>query len=363
MKKKRSLKVLIMISIMLLVSVLISCGSINNGWKVISLEEANKEKEEIKVTKEESLKSIPDGLIYDKTVPIDQSKMIYASYQYIVNDIGDEKESIENIQTGKEVIVNKEKFGNDKEVKSILAGGQDGFIIGDYVIVFLKNPNYKENKNHIGEFKEIKWYNLKTEEWNKIDLKDDMNVSTIIIGFNNDELFTLSYDVKGKEFDEVNEKIYSLNLKTAKLREESNLKVKGAAYLDYDYLNDNKIIFTNVPNPNTVVRILDFKNKIFSELMDQNLYYTNDSIYMLNETLSPSKDRFFYEIEQGGVVSVWVLIIGEDDKVKAEGKVYEYYKGDKTHINWSKDGKKLVISEKINFNGEPENYKILEFNE
>ncbi|MGG5462746.1 hypothetical protein [Clostridium sp. B9] len=348
-----------------MVSMLTGCGA-SDGWKVISLEEANGGKETLKVVKESDVKTLGEDSIFHVPSMFDASRREFLQYQYVIDDIGNGKEVIKNVYNGETIEVNKDKFGEDETVKSILASGINSYIIDNYIIIYVPNPDYKESDKHVGEYKEIKWYNLETEEWNKYECKKDDYITHIVIGYYDNKVYTLLYE-DNKEVDDdnlienTNEKIQCLNLKTAELKIEKNLDIKGTAYLDFDYLDKNRMIFTNVPNPKTVVRVLDFKNRIFSELLNKDLS-ADTSTYMLTDNFSPLKDRFFYTTENDGIISVYVMVVGEDDKVKAEGKVFEYKKGDELHINWDKSGKKLIISENIALNGTPQNYRVLEFN-
>ncbi|MGG5462747.1 hypothetical protein [Clostridium sp. B9] len=122
MKKKSKFKGLILLAIVLMVSMLTGCGA-SDGWKVISLEEANGGKETLKVVKESDVKTLGEDSIFHVPSMFDASRREFLQYQYVIDDIGNGKEVIKNVYNGETIEVNKDKFGEDETVKSILASG------------------------------------------------------------------------------------------------------------------------------------------------------------------------------------------------------------------------------------------------
>ncbi|MGG5462743.1 hypothetical protein [Clostridium sp. B9] len=290
---------------------------------------------------------------------------VVGMYKHEILDGG--KMRIYDDEIGKEIVVDSEKFRKVDFVDEIIKDNfNNSFLLEDYFINFKSSnaPSDENGESDYGRYSEIRWYDLEKEEWNSLEIPKGMFLTTHIIGKVDNTLFIEGEDSRIAQFSN---KIYSLDLKSRVLNQEIDFQGEGEAYYSFVPLSKEKILVCVGTDDGQEIRMFDLINKVPIYLCNGVIENTNWQIY---DAITPSKDKFFYGIENGENIDIRVIGLGNNE-VASEGKVYEYDKNNKDEydstispqIIWSDDGNYLIIGEKIKGENKFKNLKILELNQ
>lgn len=296
---------------------------------------------------------------------LDELYFVVSMYNHEMLDGG--KMRIFDEEIRKEIVVDYENFKRANFIDEIIKDNfHNSFLIEDYFINFKKsNALIDENgESEYGAYSEIRWYDLEKEEWNSLEIPKGMFLTTRIIGRVDNTLFIEGEDSRSAQFSN---KIYSLDLKSGVLNLEIDFQRDGEAYYSFVPLSKEKILVCVGTEGGQQIRMFDLTNKVPIYLCNGVIDDTNWQIY---ESVTNSKDKFFYGIENGENIDIRVIKLGNND-VAAEGKVYDYDKNNKDEydstippqIIWSDDGNYLIIGEKNKGENKFKNLKILELNQ
>lgn len=190
----------------------------NNDYKIVDKYEIVFEKDEIKKIKCNNLK---DESIRDESTKEDIDEREYVNgYKY--EDLGNGKGQFFDLAYNKGFKVDLDKFNKDDMAKKTYGEYSYSKIVKDKIFFFIRRDPGKIkwfSEDH-SRYKELRWYDFNEEIWESVKLSKNQHVQSII-GIVDNKIYLTGTEEWGSQYPS---KIYSVDLKKKKVKEEIKLK-------------------------------------------------------------------------------------------------------------------------------------------
>ncbi|XZM77848.1 hypothetical protein ACSXAB_09505 [Clostridium perfringens] len=190
----------------------------NNDYKIVDKYEIVFEKDEIKKIKCNNLK---DESIRDESTKEDIDEREYVNgYKY--EDLGNGKGQFFDLAYNKGFKVDLDKFNKDDMAKRTYGEYSYSKIVKDKIFFFIRRDpgKIKWFSEEHSRYKELRWYDFNEEIWESVKLSKNQHVQSII-GIVDNKIYLTGTEEWGSQYPS---KIYSVDLKKKKVKEEIKLK-------------------------------------------------------------------------------------------------------------------------------------------
>ncbi|TPE22053.1 hypothetical protein [Clostridium perfringens] len=190
----------------------------NNEYKIVDKYEIVFEKDEIKKIKCDNLK---DESIRDESTKEDIDEREYVNgYKY--ENLGNGKGQFFDLAYNKGFKVDLDKFNKDDMAKKTYGEYSHSRIVKDKIFFFIRRDpgKIKWFSEEHSRYKELRWYDFNEEIWESVNLSKNQHVQSII-GIVDNKIYLTGTEEWGSQYPS---KIYSVDLKKKKVKEEIKLK-------------------------------------------------------------------------------------------------------------------------------------------
>ncbi|EJT5914107.1 hypothetical protein N2W46_001386 [Clostridium perfringens] len=190
----------------------------NDDDKVVDKYEIVFEKDEVKKIKCNNLK---DESIRDESTKEDIDEREYVNgYKY--EDLGNGKGQFFDLAYNKGFKVDLDKFNKDDMAKKTYGEYSYSKIVKDKIFFFIRRDpgKIKWFSEDRSRYKELRWYDFNEEIWDSVKLSKNQHVQSII-GIVDNKIYLTGTEEWGSQYPS---KIYSVDLKKKKVKEEIKLK-------------------------------------------------------------------------------------------------------------------------------------------
>lgn len=298
----------------------------------------------------------------DEKVEEDKNMEEY-TYGYKYEELGNGKGKFFDSDYNKDFQVNLDKFNKDEMAQKTYGEYEYSDIVENKLLFFIRRDPGKRKlfSDDDSRYKEIRWYDFDKEIWDSVEISKNQHISSII-GIVDNKIYLTGREEWGSQFPS---KIYSIDLEKKKINEERRLQNIRDNYYDIFSLDEQNLLVKVGTVEGEKIRVINLREEVFYDLFQ----YEYSQEVWLNDILSPSKDKIYYNLNSDGIGEIKVIDIKEG-KPNGAIKVYEYESNsvsscerDRPQVIWSKDGKYLIIAEYKREKDEIANFKILEFNQ